>query len=370
MRVPMLELTSQYRVDREDLLRAIEGVLETGQFILGPAVADLEGRIAAFCGCDHAVGVSSGSDALLISLMAEGIGPGDEVITTPFTFFATVAAILRVGATPRFVDIRPDTFNLDPDLLEAAVTPRTRAVIPVHLFGLPVDMDRVTACARTHGLVVIEDAAQAIGAAWRGRRVGSLGDYGCFSFFPSKNLGGAGDGGMVTTGEDARADRLRLLRVQGARPKYHHVVVGGNFRLDTLQAAILTVKLSRLDSWNAMRRAHAGRYAERLVDAAGTSALLGLPHEPDGCRHAYNQFVVRVSDRDRIRAALGEQGIATEVYYPVPAHRQPALGGGDVVSLPVSERCAQECLALPIWPELPEATIDHVCETLRRACRS
>lgn len=368
MEVPFLDLAAQHRGIEDEILRAVTEVLVSGQFILGPAVADLESRVAAFCGGAHAVGVSSGSDALLMCLMAEGIGPGDEVITTPFTFFATVAAILRVGATPRFVDIRTDSFNLDSDRLADAITPRTRAVIPVHLFGLPVDMAPVMDCARRHGIVVIEDAAQAIGAEWRTRRAGAIGDYGCFSFFPSKNLGGAGDGGMVITNDEARADRLRLLRVQGARPKYHHLVVGGNFRLDTIQAAILNAKLGRLDQWTAARRANAARYVELLSDLVdGKSRLLSLPHEPDDRHHVFNQFVVRVAERDHVRSALADRGIATEVYYPIPAHLQPALADLAAPSLPMSERCARECLALPVFPGLGDVSARAVAAALRAA---
>jgi dTDP-4-amino-4,6-dideoxygalactose transaminase len=370
MNVPLLDLEAQYRSIQDEVLRAVHEVLASQQFILGPAVGALESRIAAACGCRHAVGVSSGSDALLMCLMAEGIGPGDEVVTTPFTFFATIAAIMRVGATPRFVDICPVTFNLDAARLADAVTPRTRAIMPVHLFGLCADMDPVMECAREHGLVVIEDAAQSLGATHRGRHAGTIGDYGCYSFFTSKNLGGAGDGGMVVTDDDARADRLRLLRVQGARPKYHHQVVGGNFRLDTLQAAIVGAKLGHLDRWTEMRRANAAHYAESLAAvASGASGLLALPHEPADRRHVYNQFVVRVADRDHVRACLAEQGIATEVYYPVPAHLQPAVAGLGLGpgAFPVSERCALECLALPVYPELPVASASAVTAALAAA---
>lgn len=370
MKVPLLDLEAQYHSIQEQVLRAVHEVLASQQFILGPAVGALESRIAEACGSRHAVGVSSGSDALLMCLMAEGIGPGDEVITTPFTFFATVAAIIRVGATPRFIDICPATFNLDVTQLEAAVTPRTRAIMPVHLFGLCADMEPVMKVAGRHGLVVIEDAAQSLGAEYHGRPSGSIGDYGCYSFFPSKNLGGAGDGGMIVTSDNARADRLRLLRVQGARPKYHHQVIGGNFRLDTLQAAIVGAKLGHLDRWTGMRRANAARYADLLSGVVDRGlGLLSLPHEPVARRHVFNQFVVRVADRDGVRAKLSAEGIATEVYYPVPAHLQPALSEAGLPpgALPVSERCARECLALPVYPELPAAAAEAVAAALTAA---
>jgi dTDP-4-amino-4,6-dideoxygalactose transaminase len=367
MKVPLLDLQAQYLSIQDEILRAVHEVLSSQQFILGPAVAALETRIAEYCGSEHAVGVSSGSDALLMCLMAEGIGPGDEVITTPFTFFATVAAILRVGATPRFVDICPDTFNLDVSQLPDAITPRTRAIMPVHLFGLCADMHPIMEISRRHGLIVIEDAAQSLGALYHGRHSGTIGDYGCYSFFPSKNLGGAGDGGMIVTGDEAKADRLRLLRVQGARPKYHHQILGGNFRLDTLQAAIVAAKLPHLDRWAEMRRANAARYTELLsAQLRHTSGLLSLPHEPTGYRHVFNQFVVRVSDRERVRAHLSDHGIATEVYYPVPAHLQPAVAQSDLAAgrFPVSERSARECLAIPVYPELPAAASTAVVAAL------
>jgi dTDP-4-amino-4,6-dideoxygalactose transaminase len=372
MRVPLLDLQSQYLSIQDEILQAVHEVLTSQQFILGPAVGSLEAGIADYCGCRHAVGVSSGSDALLMCLMAEEIGPGDEVITTPFTFFATVAAILRVGATPRFVDSCPSTFNIDASRLSEAITPRTRAIIPVHLFGLCADMEPLTECARQRGLVVIEDAAQSLGAVYRGQRAGTIGDYGCYSFFPSKNLGGAGDGGMIVTNDASKADRLRLLRVQGARPKYHHQFVGGNFRLDTLQAAIVGVKLRHLDSWIEMRRANAARYVKMLSALSPQPArLLSLPHEPADRRHVFNQFTVRVADRDRVRAVLAEKGIATEVYYPTPAHLQPAVSrlGLQPGTFPVSENCARECLALPVYPELPDAAVAAVTSALAFALR-
>lgn len=278
-----------------------------------------------------------------------------------------MSAILRVGATPRFVDICPTTFNLDTSRLAEAVNERTRAIIPVHLFGLCADMDPIMDVARQRGVVVIEDAAQAFGAKYRGRHAGSIGDYGCFSFFPSKNLGGAGDGGMIVTDDAAKADRLRILRVQGAHPKYHHQMVGGNFRLDTLQAAIVGVKLRHVGVWSDLRRANAARYVELLGQyAGGHSVLLSLPHEPPAQRHVYHQFVIRLADRQRVRDGLSAAGVGTEVYYPVPAHLQPAVArlGLKAGAFPVSERSARQCLALPIYPELPEASVHAVAAAL------
>jgi dTDP-4-amino-4,6-dideoxygalactose transaminase len=367
MNVPLLDLEAQYRSIQSEILEAVHEVLASQKFILGPAVTNLESRIAEALGCRHAVGVSSGSDALLMCLMAEGIGPGDEVITTPFTFFATVSAILRVGATPRFVDICPTTFNIDASRIAEAITKRTRAIMPVHLFGLCADMDAIMDCARDRGIIVIEDAAQAFGATYRGRHAGTIGDYGCYSFFPSKNLGGAGDGGMIVTNDDAKADRLRILRVQGASPKYHHQIVGGNFRLDTIQAAIVGVKLRHVVAWTEQRRANAARYFDLLAETTRRqTGLLSLPREPLHRRHVYNQFVVRLADRQRVRAGLSAAGIGTEIYYPVAAHLQPAVAslGLAAGAFPVSERCAQECLAIPIYPELPESALRAVAGAL------
>ena len=310
------------------------------------------------------MGVSSGTDALLAALMAEGVGPGDEVITSPFTFFATAGSIVRVGAVPVFVDIRPDTFNIDVSRIEEAVTERTRAILPVHLFGQMSDMDGVLAIARRHGLCVIEDAAQAIGAERGGHRAGSAGAYGCFSFFPSKNLGGAGDGGMVVTNDAERAERLRTLRVHGSAVKYHHATVGGNFRLDALQAAVLLVKLGHLDDWTAARQANAYRY-DRLIGEAfpREGGPVTVPVRVAG-RHVFNQYVIRVERRDELRDFLSAEGISTEVYYPVPLHRQECLAGlgyGEG-AFPESERAAGEVLALPVYPELSEEQARYVVD--------
>ncbi len=363
--VPLLDLKAQYASIEQEVVEAVQQVLRSQQFILGPQVAECERAVAAYCACPHAVGVSSGTDALLIALMAEGIGPGDEVITTPYTFFATGGSIARLGARPVFVDICPRTFNLEVRQVEARITPRTRAIMPVHLYGQCADMDAILAIAARHKLAVIEDAAQAIGAETKGRRAGSMGQYGCFSFFPSKNLGGGGDGGMVVVQDAERAERLRVLRVHGSKPKYYHSLLGGNFRLDTLQAAIVLAKLPHLDAWTAARQANAERYRQ-LFTASGLveRGLVGLPYVlPDG-RHIFNQFVIRVPDRDRLRAWLQERGVGNEVYYPVPLHLQQCFVqlGYHEGDFPESERAARETLALPIYPELSDKQAAYVVD--------
>jgi dTDP-4-amino-4,6-dideoxygalactose transaminase len=377
--VPLLDLKVQYAAIREEIRTAVDAVLESQQCILGPAVADCEAKLAPYCGCSHAVTVSSGSDALLICLMAENLGPGDEVITTPYTFFATAGAIARVGAKPVFVDIDPRTYNIDPAQIEARITKRTKALIPVHLYGQCAEMDPILAVAAQHGVAVIEDAAQAIGSEYKGRRAGSMGRYGCFSFFPSKNLGAAGDGGMVTTGDAAIADQLQMLRNHGMKPKYYYGLIGGNFRFDSIQAAIVNVKLKYLDRWTAGRQANAARY-RRLFEAAGLAlpspsgrgaggeGLVQLPYETPGNRHVYNQFVIRVPRRDALQAYLREQNIGNEVYYPVPLHLQQCFAdlGHREGDFPESERAARETLALPIYPELSDPQAECVVEGIRR----
>jgi dTDP-4-amino-4,6-dideoxygalactose transaminase len=362
MKIPLLDLKAQYRTLKSDLDSAIAEVMESQCFILGPKVQQCEEAIARYCGCAFGVGVSSGTDALLICLMAEGIGPGDEVITTPYTFFATAGSIARVGATPVFVDIDPSTYNINPAQIEAKITPRTRAIMPVHLYGQLADMGAVMDIARRHKLVVIEDAAQAIGAEHKARRAGSIGEYGCFSFFPSKNLGAAGDAGLVVTNDARRAERLRCLRMHGSEPKYYHKFIGGNFRLDALQAAVILVKLKYLDEWTAARQRNAARYDALL---AGLPNIQRPVSRTD--RHIFNQYVIRVADRDRLRAELAARDIGTEIYYPVPLHLQECFTylGYRPDAFPESERAAKETLALPVYPELSEAQAGYVAQCVR-----
>jgi dTDP-4-amino-4,6-dideoxygalactose transaminase len=360
--VPLLDLQVQHAAIATEVEAAVLDVLRSGHYILGPRVAAFEARCGALCGTPHALGVSSGTDALLIALMGLGIGPGDEVVTTPFSFFATAGCVHRVGARPVFADIDPATFNLDPSALEAAVTPRTRAVIPVHLFGQCADMDAILDVARRHGLAVIEDAAQALGAACGDRPAGSMGTAGAFSFFPSKNLGGAGDGGLVTTRDAALHERLVRLRNHGSQPKYHHALVGGNFRLDALQAAVLDVKLPHLAAWTDARRRNAARYRELLAPLAADGRLV-LPCEAPGRRHVWNQFTLRVPGaRDALRAHLAARGIGTEVYYPIPLHLQECFAalGHRPGDFPASEAACREALSLPVFPELTPAQQDEV----------
>jgi dTDP-4-amino-4,6-dideoxygalactose transaminase len=361
--VPLLDLRAQYATIREEIRAAVDGVLESQQCILGPAVTECEAKLAEYCRCPHAITVSSGSDALLISLMAEDLGAGDEVITTPYTFFATAGAIARTGAKPVFVDIDPQTYNIDPGQIEAQISQNTKAIMPVHLYGQCAEMDPILALADRHGIPVIEDAAQAIGADYRGRRAGAMGRYGCFSFFPSKNLGAAGDGGLVTTQDAAVAEKLRILRVHGSKPKYYHALLGGNFRFDSLQAAIVTVKLRYLDGWTAGRQANAARY-RRLFEASGLTGAgpVRLPYEAPGNRHIYNQFIIRADRRDELFEYLKGQSVGVEIYYPVPLHLQACFAylGYHPGDFPASEAAAQQTLALPIYPELSDAQAEHV----------
>jgi len=362
VKIQLLDLKAQHAAIRDDIAAAVAEVFDSQRFIMGPKVEECERAIAGYCSCAYGIGVSSGTDALLASLMAENIGPGDEVITTPYTFFATAGSIARTGATPVFVDIERDTFNIDPSLIEARVTEKTRAVMPVHLFGRAADMDPAMEIAGRHGLVVIEDAAQAIGAEYKGQRAGSIGHYGCFSFFPSKNLGGAGDGGMVVTNDTDRAERLRVLRDHGASPKYHHGLVGGNFRLDALQAAVVLVKLGRLDAWTGQRAENASRYG-RLFAESGLpgNATVRLP-SATADRHTFNQYAIRVSRRDELKTFLAEQDVATEIYYPVPLHLQGCFAhlGYKAGDFPESEEAAAESLALPVYPELTDEQAGYV----------
>jgi dTDP-4-amino-4,6-dideoxygalactose transaminase len=367
MNVPLLDLKAQYATIKSEVEAAIAEVLESQHFILGPKVEQCEKAVAAYSSCSHAIGVSSGSDALLACLMAENIGSGDEVITTPYTFFATAGAIARLGATPVFVDIDPVSYNIDPAQIAAKVTKKTRALIPVHLYGQMADMDAIMQIADQHKLVVIEDAAQAIGAEYKGRRAGSIGHYGCFSFFPSKNLGAAGDGGMIVTNDAQRAEKLRIIRGHGSKPKYYHKIVGGNFRLDAIQAAIVTAKLQHLDSWTAGRQRNAKKY-DQLFAAAGLSAITP---KVVGSRHIFNQYVVRVERRNELQAFLQKKGIGTEVYYPVPMHLQECFAylGVKPGAFPESERAAAETLALPVYPEVSEQQLQYVAECVTEFVR-
>jgi len=371
MQVPLLDLKAQYATVKDEIFAAIGEVMESQHFILGPKVEECEKAVAKYSNCQFAVGVTSGSDALLACLMAENIGPGDEVITTPYTFFATVGAISRLGATPVFVDIDPVTYNIDFTRIAEKITKKTRAIIPVHLYGQMADMDPIMALAESHKLVVIEDAAQAIGSEYKGRRAGSIGHYGCFSFFPSKNLGAAGDGGMIVANDAERAEKLRVLRAHGSKPKYFHKVVGGNFRLDALQAAIVSAKLPHLDNWTAGRQRNAKTYdrlfAEAgLVETGSGKANVLLPKVAMN-RHIFNQYVIRVSERDQLQAYLKNHGVGTEVYYPVPMHIQECFAylGHKAGDFPKSESAANETLALPIYPELSEAQLRYVVDCVR-----
>ena len=351
--VPLLDLQAQYRPLRDEILAAITRVCDSQRFILGPEVDALERELARDIGVTDAVTMSSGTDAILATLMALGIGPGDEVITPTFSFFATAGCVSRVGATPVFVDIDPVTYNADPDAIRAAITPRTKAILPVHLYGLVADMDAIMAIGAERGIPVIEDACQAIGAMRGGRQAGAIGNAGCFSFFPSKNLGAFGDAGLVTTNDPALGHELRLLRNHGAEPKYFHKRIGGNFRLDAIQAAVLRVKLPHLSAWSEARRANAQRYVE-LFTAAGLDKRIGLPVEPAGSHHIFNQYVVRVPERDRVRERLTAQGIGTEIYYPVPFHLQECFAplGYAAGDFPHAEAAAATVLAIPIYGEL------------------
>jgi dTDP-4-amino-4,6-dideoxygalactose transaminase len=369
-KVPLVNLPAQYAPIRKEVLAALAHVCDSQRFIMGPEVEALERALAERLAVTHAVGVSSGTDALLMALMALEIGPGDEVITTTYSFFSTVGSIVRVGARPVLVDIDPATFNLDPAAAAAAITPRTKAIIPVHLFGQSADLDPILQAAARTGVAVIEDAAQAIGATYRGRAVGGLGTIGCFSFFPTKNLGAFGDGGLVTTNDETLAHRLQLLRNHGMEPKYCHKLIGGNFRLDALQAAVLRVKLPHLEEWNGARRRNAARY-RGLLEQAGLGGTVIAPAEAAGCSHVYNQFVVRVPERDRLRDHLANRDIGTEVYYQVPLHLQDCFAalGYRAGAFPHAERASGDSLALPIYGELTETQQAWVVESLREFYR-
>lgn len=362
--IPILDLKAQFLSLQPEIEAALREVMLNGHFILGPNVKAFEAEIAQYLDVSHAVGLNSGTDALHLALRALDIGPGDEVITTPFTFIATTEAIGIVGATPVFVDIEPDTFNLDPAQLEAAITPRTKAILPVHLYGQSADMSAIMAIAQKHGLAVIEDCAQSMGATYMGRQTGTIGTVGCYSFFPSKNLGAYGDGGLIATADEALAARIRSLRAHGGRVKYHHEELGLNSRLDEMQAAVLRIKLPRLDGWNEARRAVAARYRAGLADLPG----LALPGESRDGTPVYHQFTIRVQERDRVQKALQEAGIMTMVYYPVPLHLQQvhAPMGHKPGDFPAAEKAAAEVLSLPMYPELDAETQDRVIEAVRQ----
>ena len=371
MKVPLLDLKAQYAGIRDEIVKVVLDVFESQYFILGPRVENLEKAVAAYCSSEYAVGVSSGSDALLIALMATGIGPGDIVITSPYTFFATAGAIARSDARAMFVDIEPDTYNISPQKIKRALEKlsaderkRVKAIMPVHLYGQCADMDPIREIASVQNLIVIEDAAQAIGAEYNDKRAGSLGDFGCFSFFPSKNLGAFGDGGIVTTASEDLYEKMKILRVHGSKPKYYHKLIGGNFRLDALQAAVVSVKLKYLDQWSAARQRNAQTY--RTLFAEAGLERIQLPLEKES-RHIYNQFVIKVPEkRDALRQYLQENGIGTEVYYPVPLHLQECFAylkyqNGD---FPFAEEAATHTLALPIYPELTDEQIEFVVDKI------
>jgi len=361
MQVPLLDLKAQYATIKTDVLAAVSEVLESQRCIGGPKVTELEERIAAVSDCKFAIGASSGTDALLNSLMSLGIGAGDEVITTPFTFFATVGCIVRAGARPVFVDIDPKTYNINPALVEQAVTEKTKAIMPVHLFGQMVDMVPIVEIAGKHNLAVVEDAAQSITSTYKGMKAGSMGTLGCFSFFPSKNLGGAGDGGMIVANDEQLHDRIKIMRNHGSNPKYYHKFVGGNFRLDPIQAAVLLVKLAHLDDWSRARRRNAAFYNGKFADT-----IVETPYVHPDCVSIYNQYVIRAPKRDQLVAHLREQGIGCEIYYPHPMHLQECFRdlGHKNGDFPQAEKASKEVLAIPVYPELTNAMKDHVTETI------
>ena len=359
--IPLVDLQSQYRAIKPEIDAAVLDVFDSAQFVLGPAVSSFEKRFAAFCQTSEAIGTSSGTSALHLALLAAGVGPGDEVITVPATFVATAAAIEYAGARPVFVDVEPDYWTMDPTKIEAAITPRTKAILPVHLYGQPADMDPILEIAKGHGIPVIEDACQAHGAEYKGRRCGSMGLLGCFSFYPGKNLGAYGEGGAVTTSDPALAARIRSLRAWGEEVRYEHKHRGFNYRMDGVQGAVLGVKLNYLDGWTHARRERAAWYLRHLVDAG-----VGLPTERTSCRHVFHLFIVRVPHRDAVRASLAAGGVQTGVHYPIPIHLQPAYRdlGHQAGDFPVCESAAADVLSLPIYPELTEAQVALVASSL------
>ena len=372
MQVPLLDLKAQYKPLKQEIMKAIEELCDSQYFILGKRVEDFEKKVAEYCGCKYAVGVTSGSDALLIALMVEGIGAGDEVITTPFSFFATVGAIARVGAKPVFVDIKEDDFNINPDLIEAKITKKTKAIIPVHLYGQMAAMDKIMAIAKKHSLIVIEDGAQAIGSEYQNKKAGSFGDYGCFSFYPSKNLGAFGDAGIVTTNSQEKYELLKIFRNHGSSPanKYLHKYIGGNFRLDSLQAVILDIKLKYLDGWSKARQENAEDY-RKLFAASKIGDRITLPaNVKNATRHIYNQFCVlfKHGQRDTVKAGLAKAEVGTDIYYPLPLHLQECFSylGSKKGDFPVSERVAEQILALPIYPETTREQRAYVVSVIEK----
>ena len=365
MNIPMVDLKAQYKDIKEELAVKLAGILESCHFILGPEVEALEREVAEYTGTSHAVAVASGTDALHLALLASGIKKGDEVITSPFTFIATAEAISYIGAKPVFVDVEPKTFNMDTKLIEAKVTKKTKAILPVHLYGHPANMGPILEIANTHGLKVVEDCAQSFGANYKFTRTGSFADAGCFSFFPSKNLGCYGDGGMVTTDSQAMADDLRSLRNHGSKVRYHHDTIGYNSRLDELQAGIIRVKLKRIDKYNKARRDRAAWYKEGLSDIPG----IKTPTELKGYFHIYHQYTVLSTKRDKIMKALADRGIASMIYYPIPLHLQKAYSmlGYKPGDLPVTERLAGQVLSLPMYPELRREDVELICETIKKS---
>ncbi len=360
--IPMVDLKRQYNALKSDIDRAIESVLESSHFILGGETVSLEKEIALYHNLSHAMGVGSGTDALLLALDALGIGEGDEVITTPFTFIATAEVVSHLKAVPIFVDIDPVTFNIDPDKIEEKITGRTKVIIPVHLFGHPAEMDRIVAIARKYDLKIIEDCAQAFGAEYQGRKVGTFGDCGCFSFFPSKNLAAYGDAGMIITDDDALASKIRMLRNHGTSVKYHHTMIGYNSRLDDIQAAIVRVKFQHIDTFNELRRKNAAIYCARIKRED-----IILPGSKDGSLHVYHQFTIRSKDRDAIGKSLTDSDIASAIYYPVPLHKQEVFSNLGIDILAISEQCASQVLSLPMFPELTEQELLRICDVINNA---
>lgn len=364
MSIPLLDLKAQYQTIREDIQKAVDRVLESGQYIMGPEVTAFEEEIAAYCGVKHAVGVGNGTDALLIALDAQGIGPGDEVITTPFTFFATSEVVSQLGATPVFVDIDPDTYNIDVTQIREHINEKTKAIIPVHIFGQPANMDEIMSLAKEHNLFVLEDAAQAIGAEYQGKKIGAWGHAATFSFFPTKNLGGYGDGGMIVTNDDDLAAKMRILRVHGSYPrKYYHNMLGYNSRLDALQAAILRVKFRYLDTWNNGRREKAKLYDQKLKDLPVKTPF----HAPDR-KHIYHLYIIQAEERDELMQYLKDHGVSAGLYYPLPLHLQEVYKdlGYSEGSIPNAEYAAKRIFALPVYPEMTEAQVDEVVSVMKQ----